>query len=344
MHQGQGRLEALVAQVVEEVAELRGGEHPLVDQRPTRQRREVHRGGAVGVEHLVLDPLAHDVGEPVQGDVMAVAVDVGQEQLAERRHGVERGGADARRVDRDGAPPEHLGALLGADLLDRGGGRISGGIARGQERGPDGVGTPFGQVERQDSAEEGVGDLNQDAGAVAGVRLCPGRAPVVEVAQRGEALGDQVVAGAAVEVAHEGDAAGVVFGFGAVEAHRSGALPGSSVGHGAPDAVRPGTGRRSGCGASHPGSPRAVDADCNSCGSPRACGPATSAARSGPSLASEPAVGSRRTGPTGGRSTLAELVGTPQREFRPRCSRVDRARGASFSHAERVARHGRRAR
>src|SRR5690606_23581067 len=140
------------------------------------------------------------------------------------------------------------------------------------------------------------------------------------------------------------DAAGVVFGFGAVEAHRSGVLPGSSVGHGAPGAVRPGTGRRSGCGASHPGSPRAVDADCNSCGSPRACGPATSAARSGPSLASEPAVGARRTGPTGGRSTLAELVGTPQREFRPRCSRVDRACGASFSHAERVARHGRTAR
>ena len=37
-------------------------------------------------------------------------------------------------------------------------------------------------------AQQGVGDLGEDAGAVAGVRLGAGGAPVVEVVQRGEAL------------------------------------------------------------------------------------------------------------------------------------------------------------
>ena len=43
VHQRQRRLDALVAQVDEELAELRRGEHALVDERAARQRREVHR-------------------------------------------------------------------------------------------------------------------------------------------------------------------------------------------------------------------------------------------------------------------------------------------------------------
>ena len=57
------------------------------------------------------------------------------------------------------------------------------------------------QVEVDDLAQERVGDLEQDAGAVAGVDLGAGGAAVVEVAQRGERLVDDGAAGDAGQVA-----------------------------------------------------------------------------------------------------------------------------------------------
>ena len=59
-------------------------------------------------------------------------------------------------------------------------------------------------------AQQRVGDLGQDAGAVTGVRLGAGGAAVVEVVQRREALGDDAAGAAAAGVGHEGDAAGVL--------------------------------------------------------------------------------------------------------------------------------------
>ena len=67
-----------------------------------------------------------------------------------------------------------------------------------------------GQVEVDDLAEERVGDLHQDAGAVTGVRLGARGAAVLEVAQRGQRLRHDVVAGHAGQGRHEGDATGVV--------------------------------------------------------------------------------------------------------------------------------------
>ena len=59
-------------------------------------------------------------------------------------------------------------------------------------------------------AQERVGDLGEDARAVAGVGLGAGGAAVVEVAQRGEGLVDDLVGRRAGQRRHEGDAAGVV--------------------------------------------------------------------------------------------------------------------------------------
>ena len=75
-----------------------------------------------------------------------------------------------------------------------------------------------GQLEVDDLAEERVRDLQQDAGAVAGVRLGAGRAAVLEVAQRGDRLGDDVVAGLAGQGGDERDTAGVVLVESVVEA------------------------------------------------------------------------------------------------------------------------------
>ena len=59
-------------------------------------------------------------------------------------------------------------------------------------------------------AQEAVGDLDEDPGAVARVRLGTRGAAVLEVGQRPEPGQHQVVAGNALDVGHERDAARVV--------------------------------------------------------------------------------------------------------------------------------------
>ena len=66
------------------------------------------------------------------------------------------------------------------------------GLAR-QEGDTDRVGALRRQRERRDlGAQEGVRDLDEDAGAVADLRVRAAGAAVVEVAQGGEALGDEI--------------------------------------------------------------------------------------------------------------------------------------------------------
>ncbi len=101
--------------------------------------------------------------------------------------------------------PVLLGKLL--DLLPGLGDVVAVAV---EERRPDGVGARAGELEVDDVAQERVRDLEQDAGAVAGVHLGAGRAAVVEVAQRGERLAHDVVARLAGESGHERDPAGVV--------------------------------------------------------------------------------------------------------------------------------------
>ena len=73
------------------------------------------------------------------------------------------------------------------------------------------------------SREEGVRYLEQDAGAVARVGLGAGGAAVLEVAQYGQRLLDQRVAGLTGEGGHEPDATGVVLVTGVVHPLRGGA-------------------------------------------------------------------------------------------------------------------------
>ena len=68
--------------------------------------------------------------------------------------------------------------------------------------------------------EELVRDLHQDAGAVAGARIGADRAAMLEVAQDGERVLDQLVRLAALDVGDEADAAGILLERRIVEALR----------------------------------------------------------------------------------------------------------------------------
>ncbi len=214
VHDGHGAGDPLVDQVGIEVVELVGGEHALVGDGARAQRREVDVG-------LVLGALAQDVGEALQRHPDHRSVGRPDEELAERRHHADRGGAERRGVGGHVAPAQDGEALLGGDLLDATAGLGDLVLVAGKEGRADGVRVRLRQLEAGLAAhltEEQVRDTQQDPCAVAGVRLGAGGAAVLEVAQRRDRLGHDVVAGLAGQGGHEGDSTGIVLVETVVEA------------------------------------------------------------------------------------------------------------------------------
>src|SRR5580704_2776528 len=68
--------------------------------------------------------------------------------------------------------------------------------------------------------EEGVRNLHQDAGAVAGARIGADRAAMLEVAENAERVGDDPMRLLALDVGDEADAAGILFQRGVVKTFR----------------------------------------------------------------------------------------------------------------------------
>ena len=177
------------------------------------QRREVQ---AV----LPLGTLAQPVRAAVEVDAGQLARRVRDDELAEHRHGRARGRADEVRGHDDLAPREHVELLLGGDRLERRDGDALLGLVDRQERHADRVEAGRRQLGVDDVAQERVGDLREDAGAVAAVLLGADGAAVVEVEQRGQAGVDDVPAGRAAQRGDEGETARVVLGGGVVETLR----------------------------------------------------------------------------------------------------------------------------
>jgi len=170
---------------------------------------------------LVLDALAHDVGMAVEGNTFVILIAAaGDEQLTEPRHRAQRAVAEHAGNDGDVAPAKHREALLLDDPFDLFNRLLGfGGILR-KEGNAGCVLTSRRQVEVDDCAIEGVGHLDQNARAVAGVRVGAERAAVLHVAQRANASADDVVGLLALDVRNEVDATRVVLVAGVVKTLR----------------------------------------------------------------------------------------------------------------------------
>jgi hypothetical protein len=98
-------------------------------------------------------------------------------------------------------------------------------VVGGKEGHADGVGAGRREVVDallgEHGAQEAVGDLDQDAGAVAGVGLSAGGATVRQVRQRDQAGSHQLVAAHTLDVGDEGDPARVVLESRVVETIRA---------------------------------------------------------------------------------------------------------------------------
>ena len=132
-----------------------------------------------------------------------------------------RGLAQAFRLGRHPAPAQHREPLLGRRLLHDGAGLQRVILAGRQEGEPHGIAPRIGQREAGGlgrARQEAVRDLDQDAGAVAGLHLGARRAAVGQALENGEAAVHDVVVGTPVQIGHHADTAGVVFVCRVVEA------------------------------------------------------------------------------------------------------------------------------
>jgi hypothetical protein len=141
----------------------------------------------------------------------------GDEELLERRHHRTGGGAEQVRGGRDVAPAQDGQVLLRGELLDPGD-RLRRVVRVGRQEGDTGgVAALHRQLEVAHLAVVGVRDLDQDAGPVAGVRFGAGSAAVLEVAQGGQGLRHDVVAGFTGQGRDERDTTSVVLVLSVVE-------------------------------------------------------------------------------------------------------------------------------
>ncbi len=223
MHQRQRALEIRLVQVGIILAELVGQEHALVDHGAARHRARIIAGEAAVAALIdrLRDRLAQDVEpalEIVLGLRRAVAAD---EHLHVGRFGRLHGFAERGVVGRHVAPAEQHQAflldLVGDDALDD---VAPGGLARHEQR-ADGVFAGVRQLEAdlgRLAHEEGVRDLHQDAGAVAGARIGADGAAMLEIAENADRIGDDLMRLLALDVGDEADAAGILLQAEVVEA------------------------------------------------------------------------------------------------------------------------------
>ena len=206
---GEPRDRDRVAEVRVEGGQLVGGEHPLVHQGPAAEARQVE--AVAGQPDRVAAPL-DDPPEDVEAAFQGVALEAegADEELADDRHPGQGGRPGARRLHRDVAPAEQPEPLVVAGGGDQRLAVRPGGGVVGEEGHPHPVGAGRREGETGVPAQEGVGELDQDAGAVTAQRVRTGGTAVAQVAQRLQAGADDLVGRLPVQSGHEGDPAVVV--------------------------------------------------------------------------------------------------------------------------------------
>ena len=210
----QRRLRARVLEVGVVAQQLRAGEHALVDDRAAGERRdhELRAGGDLrhAADHV---QLALE-GVLVQRQLVGRGDD---EVLDVRREEVGRD-ADVVLVHRHVAPLDDALALVGDRGLEQLLELLAAVLLARQEADADAVRARLGQLGVDDAAHELVGQLEQDSGAVARVRVGARRAAMLEVLERDDRALDGLVGGHRIELCDHGDTAGVVLVGRVVEA------------------------------------------------------------------------------------------------------------------------------
>ncbi len=246
VHKGEAGDHAAVLEIGVEDGQLVGGQHPLVDQGPAAEAGEVE---AVPRQADRVAAALDDAAEHVEAPLEEVAVeaDGGDERLADDGQPGERRRPQATRLDGDVAPAQQTEPLV---VAGGGGERLAVGprrIVLGKEGHTHRVRARRGQGKRHLAAQEGVGELDEDAGSVAAQRITADGAAVTQVAECLEPRADDPVRALAMKRGHEGDAAAIVVQAWIVEAPHPVRVPQMSGDVGVSCHGGRGVLRRSGC-------------------------------------------------------------------------------------------------
>ena len=145
-----------------------------------------------------------------------------RQDLGEVRHAAAGRRADVLGVDRQFAPAQHAESFFEGQFLQRADGLRPLREVLGQEGGSGRV-VPGGRKgESGDGAEEGVGDLGEEAGTVTGAVVGAYGAAVFEPAQGGQGGVNDVVPRLPPQRGDDGEAAGVLLLLRVVEPGRFG--------------------------------------------------------------------------------------------------------------------------
>ena len=218
MHHGQVRFEIRPGQVREKRRHLPGREHALVDDDLRGQRTDVEqlplRQGLVAAQQM--GRVLADEVKPALELVLGEGAGAADEQLEHVRHGGPGGIADVRaaRIDRQLPPAQQplpgaldfvLKKLEAAFPLLRVG---------GQEHVADAVAAGPGQFDTEflcrGAAQEAVRQAEKDARPVAGIGFVAEAAAMLHGAVHAQRVLDHPAALAALDIAHEADAAAVL--------------------------------------------------------------------------------------------------------------------------------------
>jgi hypothetical protein len=222
VHQRERRLGVGIGHIGVHGLDLVGAQHPLVDQRVAREAGQVREGLLAHVRRRdgLLEELTDHVELALEVWAVADICPAPDEDLLDDRLDGARRLAEKRVVRRHVAPAEEPLTLVLDDRVEERLHAMPGRGVPGQEHEPAAVlaGVGEGNVQaRTLPPKESIGDLDQDAGPVSGVRLAAARAPVEQVLQDGERLGDDGVGLASLEVHHEAHTARLVLVTGIVE-------------------------------------------------------------------------------------------------------------------------------
>ena len=177
VHERERRLELRIRQIREHALNLRGRQHALVDDGVRRQagdvevlalvRRQVQR------RHFVLNALAGDVELAFKDGAGGPRAGVCRtdEQLLEHRRDRGRALANLRDVGRHRAPAEHGEAFFHGNAVHQRAQLRLDLMVAGQEHQARAVGTRRRQQEVHGLAQKLVRHLDEDAGAVPGIRV-----------------------------------------------------------------------------------------------------------------------------------------------------------------------------
>jgi hypothetical protein len=207
---GELALRLLFAQVEVERVEPLGERQALVDHRSRRQARDVE-----AAEARLGRPAARALADHEQRSLeRRNGAHAADEELAQHRHRRARDGAEHLGVDRHVAPANDLLVMVTDRLFeDANLARPGAGVAR-EEALRDRVVAHVGELDAgapQNALVVRVRDVEQDARAVAGAGIAPGRAAMGQAAQDLDPLEDHVVCGRATQIGHKAESASVAF-------------------------------------------------------------------------------------------------------------------------------------